>query len=101
MLCFDFFDAGVKTSDVLNLICKVKTQYSSYISTFLTVSCRFASDTTGCAIVSLSNQLSHWSDLTFDVDELSTGISKDVHGQVRFSCHAVDETAISCDYFQL
>jgi len=33
-------------------------------------------------LYNLCNQLSYWSDLTFHVDDLSTGLSKDVHGQV-------------------
>ena len=72
---------GVNTVDILNMVCKVKTLYPQMFSTFLTVCHR--PDPSATHNLSLSQQLTHWSDLTLHVDQLSTGLSKDVHGQVR------------------
>ena len=77
--------SGCKTGDILNLVCRLKVLYADMFSTILTTCSRFDSSLYPIELCSLSNQLHHWSDLTLQVDELSTGLSKDVHGQVRVS----------------
>ena len=69
----------------MNLVCRLRVLYADMFTTILTTCSRFDSSLYPIELCSLSNQLHHWSDLTLQVDELSTGLSKDVHGQVRDS----------------
>ncbi|KAF6024111.1 ELP6 [Bugula neritina] len=75
-------DIGVTTSDILHMVCELKSGCTC-VSTIVTTSLRLSESTHSEEAVSLDKQLSHWSELLFHVDELSTGLSKDVHGQLR------------------
>jgi len=73
----------VTTADILHMVCELKSGCTC-VSTIVTTSLRLSESTHSEEAVSLDKQLSHWSELLFHVDELSTGLSKDVHGQVRW-----------------
>ncbi|XP_067951076.1 elongator complex protein 6-like [Watersipora subatra] len=73
---------GVEMVDILNMISRVKFLYPNTFTTYVTSTSQYAELSDSGA---LSNQLTHWSDLKFDVNQLSTGLSKEVHGQLKIS----------------
>ena len=63
------------------LVLELRSKHSEKFSSLLTTSLSFDTETSP-ALSSLTNQLRHWSHLSLSVEELSTGLAKEVDGQV-------------------